>query len=367
MSLVRTLALLVAVGLGAGYVESLVRAGSASRLAELRRVNDELQVRLAGAVARDPIAVNAFADSGQLVIAVRSSLIEDLTARVARQYLQQVTVDVGSVEATADGELRKDTPIGLRKGGAWAVASVIKRLVGQLRAGQPRLTFARNVLDVERPLEVQPASGRIGLHFSWKSASVVNLLCKDFAVDLDLDGRALRQQQVLRGQLQLAADDDVLTATPVVQERSFPLKVDLTPDSWGKVEATLRSQDTLGRCGVLLDPQSVLQSLHQLVAEGIPIKLPRSIFRPVRLPAHFEQTVKVNDSVVQLSLAGERLRSSESMLWSSTRVSVASARPEATPSRSEATPSTSRVERHLLEPSRGGGAASGAGRPSAEP
>jgi hypothetical protein len=335
---------------------------------ELLRLHDELHGRLAAGVGRDPIVTRALADPGEIIIAVRAELVEGLTARVARQYLQQVTVDVGAVEANADGELRKDTPIGHRKVGEWTVAIVIKRLVGQLRAGQPRLTFARNVLDVELPLEVQPASGRIGLHFSWKSASVVNLLCKDFAVDLDLDGRAVRQQQVLRGQLELAADDDVLTATPVVQERFFPLKVDLTPDSWGKVEATLRSQDSLGRCGVLLNPQSVLQSLHQLVAEGIPIKLPRSIFRPVRLPAHFEQTVKVNDSVLQLSLAGERLRSSESLLWSSTRVRVASARPEATPSRSEATPSTSRIERHLLEPSRGSGrAASGAGRSSAGP
>ncbi len=358
MSLVRTLALLVAAGLGAGYVESVIRADSASRLRELRRLNDELQGRLAGAVSRDPIAVSAFADSGQLVIAVRSSLIEDLTARVARQYLQQVTVDVGAVEAHADGELRKDTLIGRKKVGEWAVAIVIKRLVGQLRAGQPRLTFARNVLDVELPLEVQPASGKIGLHFSWKSASVVSILCKDFAVDLDLDGRALRQQHLLRGQLELAADDAALTATPVVHERTFPLKVDLTPDSWGKVEATLRSQDSLGRCGAFLHPESVLQSLHQLVAEGINIKLPRSIFRPVRLPAHFEQTVKVNDSVVQLSLAGERLRSSESMLWSSTMVSVASARSEAAPPRSEATPPMSRIGWHL--PSRGnGGAASG--------
>ena len=35
--------------------------------------------------------------------------------------------------------------------------------------------------------------------------------------------------------------------------------------------------------------------------------------------------MKVNDSVVQLSLAGERFHSSETMLWSSTQVSVASA------------------------------------------
>jgi hypothetical protein len=282
-------------------------------------------------VARDPIAVRAFGDSGQIVIAVRAGLIEELTARAARQYLEQVTLDLTELEAHAEGKLRKQTLIGRKKVGTWTVAIAIRNLVGHLRAGQPRLTFARNVLHVELPLEVQPASGRIGLHFSWDSASVVNLVCKDFEVDLDLDGRALRQEHVLRGQIDLAADDDALTATPVLSERSFPLKVELTPDSWDKVEATLRSQDSLGRCGMFLDPEKVLLALHELVAEGITIRLPRSIFRPVRLPARFEESARVNDSVVRLSLTGERLRASESMLWSSTQIRVASVESEGSP------------------------------------
>jgi hypothetical protein len=41
--------------------------------------------------------------------------------------------------------------------------------------------------------------------------------------------------------------------------------------------------------------------------------------------------VKVNDSVVQLSLAGERFHASKTMLWSSTRVRVAPPGAPATP------------------------------------
>jgi len=326
VSLARSLALLVAAGLGAGYAASMSRADSASRLRELQRLHDTLHDRLEEGVRRDPVAARALADPGQLVIVVRSSLIEDLAARVARQYLQQVTVDLKALETHAGGRLRRDTFIGRQKVGEWAVAVVIHELVGQLRAGQPRLSFARNSLDVELPLEVKATSGRIGLHVSWESASGVNLVCKDFDVELELDGRVPRQQQVLRGRIELGADDEALTATPVVDERSFPLKIELTEDSWGKVAAALRSQDSPGRCGMFLHPRRVLHKLHALVAGGITIRLPRSIFRPVRLPARFEQTVKVSDSVVRLALAGERLRSSESMLWSSTTVSVA-ARP----------------------------------------
>ena len=94
------------------------------------------------------------------MIAVRSGLVEDLAARVAHQYLQQVTVDLKALETHADGKLRRDTFIGRQKVGEWAVAVVINELVGQLRAGQPRLSFARNVLDVELPLEVRRPRAR---------------------------------------------------------------------------------------------------------------------------------------------------------------------------------------------------------------
>ena len=54
----------------------------------------------------------------------------------------------------------------------------------------------------------------------------MNLVCKDFEADLDVDGRVLRQQHVLRGQVELSADEypgsvggpdgsPVIAATPV--------------------------------------------------------------------------------------------------------------------------------------------------------
>jgi hypothetical protein len=117
----------------------------------------------------------------------------------------------------------------------------------------------------------------------------------------------------------------------VLHERSFPLKLGLSPDSWGKAEAALVSQNSLGRCGMVLHPEKAMRGLRELVAEGIEVRLPRSILRPVRLPARLEQTVTVNDSIVRLSLTGGRFHSRKTMPWSSTRVSVASAPSRATP------------------------------------
>lgn len=317
------LVLLAVAGLAGGYIESCTRARSGARVHALRLRHGALHERLQRGLGRDPVATRALADRGQIVIAVRTVLIEELTARVAQQYLEHVRLDLAALAAHAAGTLRKHTPIGPRKIGDWNVSIVIHRLVAHLRAGQPRLTFASNVLDVDLPIEVQPATGRLSLRFSWDSASVVNLVCKDFVVDLVLDGEALRQVHVLRGQVQLAASANTLTATPVIHERVLRLKLALPPAGWSDVEQALRFQDSLGRCGLFLDPDQVLTRLHVLVAAGIEVRLPRSPCRPVHLPARFEPTVQVNDRMVRLSLAGERLHASAALLWSSTQVSVA--------------------------------------------
>lgn len=325
MSLARTLVLLAVAGLSAGYLDSRRRADSGLRGPALQSVYDQLRARLASGVERDPVAARAKADPGQIVIAVRSGVVADLTARTARQYLQQVSLDLTSVKAHAGGELRRRTLIGRRKVGDWDVGVVIGSLVGQLQVGQPRVAFARDVLEVELPLEVQAVAIPVELRFAWNAKGLADLVCRDFELGLSLEGRAARQQHRLKGRIELAAGPLGLSALPVVPDRSFRLQLELTPDSWDRVRAALHSQDTVSRCGLFLEPEDVLQELRRLVAKGIRVRLPAKIFRRIALPAGFEQEVTVGERVVRLKLAGQQLSSSDAMLWASARVQVAGA------------------------------------------
>lgn len=325
MSLPRSLVLLALAGLCAGYVDARRRADPVLRGGALQSAHDQLRARLASAVERDPVAARASADPGQIVIAVRSGLVEKLAARTARRYLQQVSLDLTAVKAHARGDLRRQTLIGRRKVGEWDVRVVIGSLVGQLQVGEPRIAFASNVLQVELPLEVQAVAIPVELRFAWNSKGLADLVCQDFQLRLSLEGRAARQQHVLEGRIELTAGPLGLSALPVVPDRSFLLQLELTPDSWTRVGAALRSQDTLSRCGMFLEPEDVLQELRRLVAKGIRVRLPAKIFRRIALPAGFEQEVTVGDRVVRLTLVDQKLFSSEAMLWASARVEVAGA------------------------------------------
>jgi hypothetical protein len=113
-----------------------------------------------------------------------------------------------------------------------------------------------------------------------------------------------------------------LTATPVFPDRRIRLKLDLTPRSWGVVEAALRSQDTSGKCGTLMDSDKGLVRLRALAARGIKVRLPDSIFRAVSLPARLQKSVHVGQRTVGLRLTAESLRVETATLWSSVSVQV---------------------------------------------
>ena len=302
----------------------------AARLASLRRSYDDLHGRLEKAVAQDPFAQRVFADRGQVVVAIRSGLIEELAGTVAQRYLDRVSLDLTAVEASDEGAIHKDTFLGRMKVGEWAVDIDIAELRISLAAVQPKVSLrADDRIEIELPVDVKESEGRIGIHFSWNSTSLANLVCKDFGLTRDLRGRVLPQRHVLSGALRIGSGGDSFTLTPVFPDRKIPLKVDLTPSSWQTVEAALRAQNTTDRCGTLMKPDNIIARLRELGAKGVKVGIPESIFRVVRLPAHLEQAVKIGDRTVNLTVKSEGLTVLPQLLWTSASAHVRELAPSA--------------------------------------
>jgi hypothetical protein len=291
-------------------------------LASLRSEHAALAARLEAAVGRDPTARRVFDGGGDVAIAVRSAFVGEVAAEVAHQYLDEVELDLSSLRAEADGELRAGGWLGRFRLGRWQVAVTIERLRGRLEAGHPRIRFQEGRIDVRLPVRVMPTTGTMMLAFSWDTAGVANVVCADFQASLALDGRVLAQRHELSGELRLASGDGE-TASPVLERRSVPLQLDLSSESWDAVEAALRSQDSLGRCGLLLKPEVVLARLRELAARGIAVRLPEALFRPVRLPASFERRVTIGSRTVELSVRGAGLQVSPELVWSTASIEVA--------------------------------------------
>jgi hypothetical protein len=295
---------------------------AAARLAELQRERQELRQRLDAAVAKDSLATQALALDADVALAVRTGFVENLLAEVAHHYFDDVVVDLSSVEATADGVIRAKTALGRLEVGKWRLAARIEALRGRLRAGHPALRFHDDRVDVEVPVEVRPARGRIALDFGWDSSGLANVVCGDFELSRVLAGRVLEQTHRLSVTIRLASGDGFLSATPVLSERAVPLRVDLDPESWALVKDALASQDKLGRCGMLLKPDKVTAELRALAARGIGVRLPGELLRSVRLPAHLEEVVRLGPRAVEVTLRRASIRLDSRLLWSSARISA---------------------------------------------
>ncbi len=302
-----------------------------ARMAMLQQSFDALHHRLEDSAAKDPLVASAIADPGNVVVAIRSKFIEELAGHVAQRYLNNVKVDLQDVTAGSSGEIKKKTFLGQVKVGAWNVSVELGDLKGDLRAGTPTVSLrAPNMVDIDIPVNVQETTGDARLHFGWDSAGLANVVCKDFELTRGIRGRVLPQTHVISGAMRLHNSGATLTATPLFPDEKVLLRLDLTAESWAMVEAALRSQDTAGTCGTLMNPEQALEFLKALAAKGVGVKLPRSIFRTVRLPASLRQEVTVNRRQVDLKVQGESLRIQAGTLWSSASILIQKA-PAATP------------------------------------
>jgi hypothetical protein len=289
-------------------------------LARLKQEQAALARRLEAAVAADPTATRALGAGADVAIAVRSEFLAELAAEVAHQYLDEVQLDLSSLQADAGGDLHAKGWLGEIRLGHWQVAVTIEKLRGRLEAGHPQLGFRQGRIDVSVPVRVRPSSGTMLLAFSWDTKGVANLVCDDFEARLALDGRVLPQQHVLSGELRLAQGEDA--AVPVFERRKVPIRLDLSPESWGSVEGALRSQDSLGRCGILLKPEKVVAELRRLADAGIAVSLPSALFRPVSLPASVAREVRLGSRTLELSVRSEGLQVSRELVWSTGSVTA---------------------------------------------
>lgn len=296
---------------------------TAARVEKLKTEYAGLHTRFEKAAASEPLVTSAFSDRGQVILAIRSGLIEELAGNVAARYLDRVTVDLGDIKAHSSGKLHKKTFLGTVGLGEWKVAVDLGALSGHLRAAQPIVSLRPpDLIDITLPVDVEETLGDATLHFEWNSKGIANAVCKDFQTTQTIKGRVLPQRHILKGALQLRNTDGRLTETPLFPDRRIQVRLDLTKESWAALEQTLRSQDTVGKCGTFMKPEDVLQFLRELGSKGIDVRLPDSIFRAVDLPARLQESVLVNQRPIGLRLTAESLRVDTATLWSSVSVQV---------------------------------------------
>ena len=285
------------------------------RVARLQHEVSQLRLRFLAAAERDPQVLKGSAAQGHLTAAIPPAVFEDVVRRVAAHYLDRVDVQLDGVKVEKTGEIHKDTFLGKIHAGDWAAFIWFPHIRGTLRAGVPRVRLpgANRVL-VEMPVHLERGSGTAQVHFKWDSRSVVNIICRDFEITQDVKGTVEHRDYPVTGRFTMAAGPDELRALPSFDDR-FRIHPVLSAASWTEIRAALDAENKLERCGMGLHPDDVMAQLDARVKEGFVVKLPRKLFRPVRLPTRLTPTVSVQDQDVDVELTQSQLEAGPDGVW----------------------------------------------------
>jgi hypothetical protein len=310
-------AVLLAVSLAACGRRDAARV--ASDLAAARSEIDALRARVDERMSREPHVQEVLARHAQsdVVVGLRSALVEQIVQEVARRYLDRVELDLDlQHEVEERREVEVSTPFGRVSAGEWRLHLVVHRVRGVLRTRTPDVQPAGgNRLALKIPVVLEGAQGTATARFAWNARSIAGLVCRDFEVTRRVGGRVMADEYALSGQFELVAGPQALLVRPVFPHRRFRLRVDLTDDSWRDVRRALDEQDEILKCGLALNPDEILPKLRARLTEGFDITLPQSLFRPVDLPAGVRQSVAVEDTQVELTARTDELRVAEETVW----------------------------------------------------
>jgi hypothetical protein len=285
------------------------------RVARLQHEVTQLRSRFLAVAEREPHVLKGSAAQGHLTVAVSPALFEDVVRRLAANYLNRVSIQLDGLAVEKTGEIHKDTFLGNIHAGDWTASIGFPRIRGTLRAGEPRVRLpGGNRVLVEMPVQLEHGSGTARVHFKWDSRSVVNLICNDFEITQEVEGTVEPRDYPVTGRFTMAAGPDDLRATPSFDDR-FRIHPVLGAVSWAAIRQALEAQNKFERCGIGLHPGDVIEQLDDRVNAGFVVKLPRKLFRPIRLPTRLTPTVSVQDRDVEVELTQSRLEAGPDGVW----------------------------------------------------
>ena len=209
--------------------------------------------------------------------------------------------------------MRVKTFFGKLQPGDYGLDIRLHEVRGRLGAEEPEIRYEDDRALVKIPAAIREGEGRGTLRFEWHSKGLAGLACGDIDVTQKVSGRVVPHTYVVEGAIQLALEDDVVTAVPEFPNLEIRLYIEPSKASWVAVNELLDSQGF--RCRTVLKLVDVPKAVKGLLDKGLKVKIPSRIFKPVRLPAGFHDSVTFGGTSFALTVEPRGLEAVGDILW----------------------------------------------------
>jgi hypothetical protein len=281
------------------------QAGRLYRSGRGAAMRDTLLAKALDLAANDPLWKGLLASDRDVVVVVPRSVLQTLCNRIARSYLQGARLDLDpNLRAHLDEPIRVKLLGGKMGAGRITGDLRVSHLAGRLRVtGDPTVRLLPpDGLEIVGPIQVRDGEGRVELDMQWDPSLLVSIVCRGFGYQDTLTGEILPFSHILRTNIRFAAADSAVVGRPIVRRDRLSIPVDFTDSSFVKVRAALIEQDRLLRCGMVMNPDTVLAKVRGLVRTKIALRLPATLFKPFSLPLSLEKEYTAGDVNIAASV-----------------------------------------------------------------
>jgi hypothetical protein len=259
---------------------------------------DELLRKVLALASRDSLWQGLMASDRDVAAIVPLPVLQTLCNRVAGTYLQGARLDFDPhIRAHLDKQIRFKLLGGTAGAGRIVGDLRVERLQGRLQmAGEPKLALLPpDCLQLTTPILVLHGSGRVKLDMKWDPSMLVSIVCGGFGFQQTLTGDVLPFSHVLQTRIRFNAEPDRFVGRPVVRQDRISVPCEFSAASLGKVQAALLEQDKLLKCGMVMNPDSVLADLRTLIRRKVRFGLPQTLFKPFAVPFSPRQRYDAGD------------------------------------------------------------------------
>jgi hypothetical protein len=262
------------------------RAGGASDIKTVAALVDSVRAF----AARDSLWRAVLLTDRDLVILTPRAVLAELAFRMARRYRSGAHVDFKpGIHETVDEKVK------VKVLGAKVTAGHIKldirvnHLAGQLETpGNPKVTFRPpDALDVALPVRIRSAGGAATFVVHWDPNALTSVICRGFHANETLTGVVRPLTHVALATIHFTLDKGSIWGRPTLRRDKIRLSLDFDAASWKRVRRIFEEQDRAGRCGLAMDPDSMMVKLRRIGMKGVDVRLPADLLPEFELPVTF--------------------------------------------------------------------------------
>jgi hypothetical protein len=281
-------------------------------LAVLEEERDALRARLAALREKDERLREA--PAADVVIGMPVAFAGGLVRHVTAGYLDQVEISLRDISLHKEAEVETRAGLlGRVRPGRYTLDVKLHEVRALLRPGEPALAVKGQGVTLDLPVTLAEGQGRATVEFAWDSRGLGKLLCEDFKVSQAVVGRVVPARYRARGSFAFALEDDALVAVPRFPDLRVNVHVEPSEATWQGLDRAIEERSW--RCEAALRKVKVARLVQGVLAKGFDVTVPRSVFRPVRLPAGVQQSLSLEGRHYALRARARDLRITARDVW----------------------------------------------------